>query len=119
MNAVPTLPVKPPMLNVLPKTDQLYNKLMNSSAPSRMFLRFENELRHFLLFNFIKTCCPPFYENQFSYFFSKPEHLVKLQQNKGMMIMKQAYDSAKTRQHEPDVCAPLRNACSALRQKAN
>ena len=51
--------------------------------------------------------------------FSKPEHLVKLQQNKGMMIMKQAYDSAKTRQQEPDVCAPLRNACSALRQKAN
>jgi len=50
---------------------------------------------------------------------TKPEHLVKLQQNKGMMIMKQAYDSAKTRQHEPDVCAPLRNACSALRQKAN
>ena len=54
-----------------------------------------------------------------SYISSKPEHLVKLQQNKGMMIMKQAYDSAKTRQHEPDVCAPLRNACSALRQKAN
>jgi len=50
---------------------------------------------------------------------TKPEHIVKLQQNKGMMIMKQAYDSAKTRQHEPDVCAPLRNACSALRQKAN
>jgi hypothetical protein len=50
---------------------------------------------------------------------TKPEHLVKLQQNKGMMIMKQAYDSAKTRQSEPDVCAPLRNACSALRQKAN
>jgi hypothetical protein len=50
---------------------------------------------------------------------TKPEHVVKLQQNKGMMIMKQAYDSAKTRQQEPDVCAPLRNACSALRQKAN
>jgi hypothetical protein len=50
---------------------------------------------------------------------TKPEHLVKLQQNKGMMIMKQTYDSAKTRQQEPDVCAPLRNACSALRQKAN
>ena len=37
MNAVPTLPVKPPMLNVLLKTDQSYNKLMNSSAPSRKF----------------------------------------------------------------------------------
>merc|ERR1712018_22689 len=29
---------------------------------------------------------------------TKPEHFVKMQGNKGMMIMKQAYDSAKTRQ---------------------
>jgi len=50
---------------------------------------------------------------------TKPEHLTKLKANKGMMIMKQAFDSAKTRQHEVDVCAPLRNACSALRQKTN
>ena len=50
--------------------------------------------------------------------FSKPEHLVKLKGHNGMMIMKQAYDSAKTRQHEADVCAPLRDACSALRQKS-
>ena len=51
--------------------------------------------------------------------YSKPEHLIKMQGNKSMMIMKQAYDSAKTRQQEVDVCAPLRNACSALRQKTN
>lgn len=50
---------------------------------------------------------------------TKPEHLIKLKGHKGMMIMKQAYDSAKNRQHEADVCAPLRDACSALRQKAN
>jgi len=50
---------------------------------------------------------------------TKPEHLVKLKGHNGMMIMKQAYDSAKTRQHEADVCAPLRDACSNLRQKAN
>jgi len=50
---------------------------------------------------------------------TKPEHLIKMQGNKSMMIMKQAYDSAKTRQQEVDVCAPLRNACSALRQKTN
>jgi hypothetical protein len=50
---------------------------------------------------------------------TKPEHLVKLKGHTGMMIMKQAYDSAKTRQHEADVCAPLRDACSALRQKTN
>ena len=53
----------------------------------------------------------------FSY--AKPEHFAKLQANKGMMIMKQAYDSAKARQHEVDVCAPLRDACSALRQRKN
>lgn len=51
--------------------------------------------------------------------YAKPEHLAKFNANKGMMIMKQAYDSAKTRQHEVDVCAPLRDACSALRQKKN
>jgi len=50
---------------------------------------------------------------------TKPEHLIKLRQHNGMMIMKQAYDSAKTRQQEVDVCAPLRDACSALRQKTN
>jgi hypothetical protein len=50
---------------------------------------------------------------------TKPEHLIKLKGHNGMMIMKQAYDSAKTRQHEADVCAPLRDACSALRQKAD
>jgi len=50
---------------------------------------------------------------------NKPEHLIKMKGNKSMMIMKQAYDSAKTRQQEVDVCAPLRNACSALRQKTN
>lgn len=51
--------------------------------------------------------------------YAKPEQLAKINASKGMMIMKQAYDSAKTRQHEVDVCAPLRNACSALRQKKN
>jgi hypothetical protein len=51
--------------------------------------------------------------------YAKPEHLAKFNANKGMMIMKQAYDSAKTRQSEVDVCAPLRDACSALRQKKN
>jgi len=50
---------------------------------------------------------------------TKPEHLIKLKGHNGMMIMKQAYDSAKTRQHEADVCAPLRDACSALRQKSD
>jgi len=50
---------------------------------------------------------------------TKPEHLIKLKGHNGMMIMKQAYDSAKTRQQEVDVCAPLRDACSALRQKTN
>jgi len=49
---------------------------------------------------------------------TKPEHLIKLKERPAMMIMKQAYDSAKTRQHEADVCAPLREACSALRQKS-
>jgi hypothetical protein len=51
--------------------------------------------------------------------YAKPEHLAKINASKGMMIMKQAYDSAKARQHEVDVCAPLRDACSALRQKKN
>ena len=59
------------------------------------------------------------YFNPTFFNYSKPEHLIKLKASKGMMIMKQAYDSAKNRQHEADVCAPLRDACSALRQKAN
>ena len=118
MNAVPTLPVKPLMLNVLLKTDQLYNKLMNSSAPSRKLLLLFNKIYYNLIILFYLNPLTIII-NFLTLIFSKPEHLVKLQQNKGMMIMKQAYDSAKTRQHEPDVCAPLRNACSALRQKAN
>jgi hypothetical protein len=50
---------------------------------------------------------------------AKPEHLAKINNNKSMWVMKQAYDSAKHRQHEFDVCKPLREGCQGVRQKKN
>jgi hypothetical protein len=50
---------------------------------------------------------------------AKPEHLAKINNNKSMWIMKQAYDSAKHRQQEFDVCKPLREGCQGVRQKKN
>lgn len=51
--------------------------------------------------------------------YAKPEALAKFYDNKPMMVMKQAYDHAKANQQHYDVCAPLRNACQALRQRKN
>jgi uncharacterized protein YfcZ (UPF0381/DUF406 family) len=44
----------------------------------------------------------------------KPEHLAKM--TPGVAMMKHAYDSAKLRQRETDVCKPLREACQGRRQ---